>query len=229
MGGGGRGGGGKRGGKKRVQQPQDKFSVAMDSLHVTAVPKSLPCRTTERNLLLNFLTSNIRTGEQSSARANKKKLGKTSRQASGANTKPSVKRKLATLAKKEKRPGKRARRASNNSINRATQAEKNRTRRGNVVRLGSAKWGSPGVCTYWFFIVSCCLYNRVLCVYLLYSFDGARPPPASPTEDCFSSASPDRVLSWLCEVIALVLDLPCSSCPTDEMYVLHQQDPRKSV
>lgn len=51
------------GGKKSSRLPQDKFSVAMDSLHVTAVPKSLPCRNAERNQLLSFLTSNIKAGE----------------------------------------------------------------------------------------------------------------------------------------------------------------------
>eukprot|EP00752_Nemacystus_decipiens_P015924 g14231.t1 len=55
------GGGGSRG-KRSRRLPQDKFSVAMDSLHVTAVPKSLPCRTAERNQLLSFLTSNIKAG-----------------------------------------------------------------------------------------------------------------------------------------------------------------------
>lgn len=49
-----------RGGKV----PRDKFSAAMDSLHVTAVPKSLPCRTKEQRILLNFLTSNIKSGER---------------------------------------------------------------------------------------------------------------------------------------------------------------------
>eukprot|EP00903_Cladosiphon_okamuranus_P021157 g19433.t1 len=56
------GGGGVSGGKRGSRLPQDKFSVAMDSLHVTAVPKSLPCRTAERNQLLSFLTSNIKAG-----------------------------------------------------------------------------------------------------------------------------------------------------------------------
>lgn len=59
----GGGGGGGGGGKRSSRLPQDKFSVAMDSLHVTAVPKSLPCRTAERNQLLSFLTSNIKAGE----------------------------------------------------------------------------------------------------------------------------------------------------------------------
>lgn len=57
------GGGGGGSGKKSSRLPQDKFSVAMDSLHVTAVPKSLPCRNAERNQLLSFLTSNIKAGE----------------------------------------------------------------------------------------------------------------------------------------------------------------------
>ena len=56
----GAGAGGDGGGKG----PQDKFSLAMDRLHVTAVPKSLPCRTEERNVLLNFLKSNIKSGAQ---------------------------------------------------------------------------------------------------------------------------------------------------------------------
>lgn len=51
------------GGKRSSRAPQDKFSVAMDSLHVTAVPKSLPCRTAERSQLLSFLTSNIKAGK----------------------------------------------------------------------------------------------------------------------------------------------------------------------
>lgn len=61
----GAGGGGS--GKRSSRLPQDKFSVAMDSLHVTAVPKSLPCRTAERNQLISFLTSNIKAGEFCSA------------------------------------------------------------------------------------------------------------------------------------------------------------------
>ncbi|CAM9288833.1 unnamed protein product [Ectocarpus sp. 6 AP-2014] len=56
------GGGGKRRDSKGKRRPQDKFSVAMESLHVTAVPKSLPCRNDERNQLLSFLTSNIKAG-----------------------------------------------------------------------------------------------------------------------------------------------------------------------
>lgn len=48
-------------GKRR--QNEDKFSVAMDSLHVSAVPKSLPCRTRERDKLLQFLKSNVKSGE----------------------------------------------------------------------------------------------------------------------------------------------------------------------
>ncbi|CAB1101631.1 unnamed protein product [Ectocarpus sp. CCAP 1310/34] len=58
----GAGGAGKRRDGKGKRRPQDKFSVAMESLHVTAVPKSLPCRNDERNQLLSFLTSNIKAG-----------------------------------------------------------------------------------------------------------------------------------------------------------------------
>ncbi|CAN0162790.1 unnamed protein product [Pylaiella littoralis] len=62
MGGDGGGGGSRRRSRSRSRPPQDKFSLAMDSLHVTAVPKSLPCRTAERSQLLNFLKSNIMAG-----------------------------------------------------------------------------------------------------------------------------------------------------------------------
>eukprot|EP00904_Undaria_pinnatifida_P005474 jgi/Undpi1/2056/HiC_scaffold_12.g05442.m1 len=50
------------GGDGGSKGPRDKFSMAMDRLHVTAVPKSLPCRTKERNILLSFLKSNIKSG-----------------------------------------------------------------------------------------------------------------------------------------------------------------------
>lgn len=65
----GAGGGGKRRDGKGKRRPQDKFSVAMESLHVTAVPKSLPCRNDERNQLLSFLTSNIKAGERAAAQS----------------------------------------------------------------------------------------------------------------------------------------------------------------
>lgn len=42
--------------------PQDKFDLAEECLHVSAVPKSLPCRDSERKTLLSFLKSNIKGG-----------------------------------------------------------------------------------------------------------------------------------------------------------------------
>lgn len=47
---------------KGKTKSKDKLSRAMDCLHVTAKPKSLPCRTQERDTLLNFLKSNIKSG-----------------------------------------------------------------------------------------------------------------------------------------------------------------------
>lgn len=44
-------------------QCEDRFRVAMESLHVSAVPKSLPCRTEQRDILLHFLRSNVKSGE----------------------------------------------------------------------------------------------------------------------------------------------------------------------
>lgn len=47
---------------KKQEKEKDKFSVALERLHVKAVPKSLPCRGKERDQLLGFLTSNVKAG-----------------------------------------------------------------------------------------------------------------------------------------------------------------------
>lgn len=48
---------------ERGHKGSDKFRAALDSLHVTAVPKTLPCRSKERDTLLRFLRSNVKSGE----------------------------------------------------------------------------------------------------------------------------------------------------------------------